>query len=184
MNIAIIGWGSLIWDPRELPHYGPWRQGGPKLPIEFSRVSKDGRLTLVIDPSAEVIPTCFAISPRTDIDDAVEDLRQREGTGKSQIGCFDALTKVSSLAKHPNQHDVTSVIQTWCDSQKIDACVWTALPPNFEEAVGKKFSVETAVEYLEGLAKPVREVALKYMSNAPAEVDTLVRRAVDAKWPK
>ena len=25
MNIAILGWGSLIWDPRELNFDGTWK---------------------------------------------------------------------------------------------------------------------------------------------------------------
>jgi hypothetical protein len=49
MRIAILGWGSLIWKPNGLPMSGDWKRGGPVLPIEFSRVSSDGRLTLVID---------------------------------------------------------------------------------------------------------------------------------------
>lgn len=49
MNITILGWGSLIWDQRDLPISGDWQLGGPALPIEFSRISRDGRLTLVID---------------------------------------------------------------------------------------------------------------------------------------
>lgn len=50
MKIAILGWGSLIWDKRNLRLAGEWQVGGPVLPIEFSRVSGYGRLTLVIDP--------------------------------------------------------------------------------------------------------------------------------------
>ncbi len=48
-KIGIIGWGSLIWDPRGLPIKCKWHKNGPELPIEFSRISQDGRLTLVID---------------------------------------------------------------------------------------------------------------------------------------
>ena len=49
MKIAILGWGSLIWNQNGLPVKGQWKKNGPVLPIEFSRVSRDGRLTLVID---------------------------------------------------------------------------------------------------------------------------------------
>jgi len=54
MKIAILGWGSLLWEPSaefekwiELP----WKNDGPKLKIEFSRISgsRKGALTLVID---------------------------------------------------------------------------------------------------------------------------------------
>ena len=38
-NIAILGWGSLIWDPRDLQFDGQWRENGPLFPIEFSRPS-------------------------------------------------------------------------------------------------------------------------------------------------
>jgi hypothetical protein len=39
MSIAMLAWGSLIWNPRDLPISGEWRQAGPVLPIEFSRIS-------------------------------------------------------------------------------------------------------------------------------------------------
>ena len=64
MKIAVIGWGSLIWSKRDLEIEGDWIiGGGPVLPLEFSRVSKDGRLTLVIDHTNGVaVTTSYAIS--------------------------------------------------------------------------------------------------------------------------
>ena len=29
MKIAVLGWGSLIWDKRELSIIGDWQVGGP-----------------------------------------------------------------------------------------------------------------------------------------------------------
>jgi hypothetical protein len=67
-RIAILGWGSLIWEPRELETIGGWQMGGPVLPIEFSRVSNDGRLTLVVDEKNGVdVPTRYILSSRTDM---------------------------------------------------------------------------------------------------------------------
>lgn len=73
MKIAILGWGSLIWDKRTLRLAGDWQTGGPVLPIEFSRVSGDGRLTLVIDPLHGVpVTTRFAPSAFTNLNDAIK----------------------------------------------------------------------------------------------------------------
>lgn len=59
MKIAILGWDSLIWDPRSLKYdvNTGWLTDGPKLPIEFARISNDGRLTLVIKESVVEVQT-------------------------------------------------------------------------------------------------------------------------------
>ena len=56
-KIACIAWGSLVWDPRELPVTAVWRRDGPALPIEFARCSVDRRITLVIDPGSPELDT-------------------------------------------------------------------------------------------------------------------------------
>ena len=103
MKIAILGWGSLIWDKGELPVKGEWRQGGPSLPIEFSRVSSDCRLTLVIDhKNGEPVTTWFAQSNRNDLDDAICDLREREGTICKRIGYLDLISGCYRCCVYPN----------------------------------------------------------------------------------
>ena len=90
MATAILAWGSLIWDKRKLQIIGDWYKGGPFLPIEFSRISKDGRLTLVItEEYGTEIETYWAISRYTTLDDAIKDLRKREGTNRNGIGYID-----------------------------------------------------------------------------------------------
>src|SRR5579872_7505583 len=53
MKIAILGWGSLLWEPGEFFNewITAWQPDGPELDIEFSRISRKrgGALTLVID---------------------------------------------------------------------------------------------------------------------------------------
>ena len=60
MKIAFLGWGSLIWDQRELRTKGNWNGDGPSLPIEYRRISRDGRITLVLYPNAEEVKTLWA----------------------------------------------------------------------------------------------------------------------------
>lgn len=49
MKIVCLGWGSLVWRPESLKIQRQWFNDGPLLPIEFTRQSRDGRLTLVIN---------------------------------------------------------------------------------------------------------------------------------------
>ena len=46
---VVLAWGSSVWDPRDLQIAAKFVANGPLLPIEFCRVSDDGRLTLAID---------------------------------------------------------------------------------------------------------------------------------------
>jgi hypothetical protein len=180
MKIAIIAWGSLVWDPRTLQIRGDWDNNGPMLNIEFSRVSKDGRLTLVVDPdNGEEVKTYFAQSKRSDLGDAIADLRDREGTIRKRIGFVDLINSIDSKAEFSDQVDVFSKINDWCRSQSFDAAVWTALPSQFEEQTKQAFSVDNAITYLKGLPKSARENALDYIRNAPKEVVTPVRRKIE-----
>jgi hypothetical protein len=178
MRIAILGWGSLIWDPRNLPREGVWQLGGPLLPIEFSRVSRDCRLTLVVDLAyGRRVPTRFALSPRSDLSDAIRDLRDREETATKHIGFVCVRDGTSSKRKYPAQQDVFADVLAWCPEKAVDAAVWTALPPSFREETGNEFSPENAIAYLKSLPKSARERAYAYIRNAPGEIVTSVREA-------
>lgn len=84
-KIAILGWGSLLWDIRpEFDEYHElWQFDGPDLPLEFSRVSssRKGALTLVIDEAnGATCRSAYALSTHREPDEAIADLRCREGT--------------------------------------------------------------------------------------------------------
>lgn len=180
MKIAIIAWGSLVWNPKTLQTEGDWNNNGPMLSIEFSRVSKDGRLTLVIDPdNGEVVKTYFAQSKRNDLGDAIADLRDREGTIRKRIGFVDLICGTDSKTEFPDQIDVFKNIQDWCRSQNYDAAVWTALPSQFKDQTKLDFSVDNAISYLKNLPKSARENALEYFRNAPPEIATPVRKKIE-----
>lgn len=78
MSIAILGWGSLCWDPRDLAITGEWIFDGPMLPVEFARISGGKRITLVIKNGFEPVNTLYVISSLQDLDEAGENLRRRE----------------------------------------------------------------------------------------------------------
>lgn len=80
-RIAIIGWGSLIWDPKCLSfdRERGWEPRGPVLPLEFSRKSSNGRLTLVLDEVRGVaVGTRVATSDLGNVDLAAKNLASRE----------------------------------------------------------------------------------------------------------
>jgi hypothetical protein len=63
MKIACLGWGSLVWQPRELKIQNKWFSDGPLLPIEFTRKSDkgEGRITLIIDIKAMPVRSLWAL---------------------------------------------------------------------------------------------------------------------------
>lgn len=174
MKIAIIGWGSLIWDQRELPTLGGWQKGGPVLPIEFSRISSDGRLTLVIDEQNGVfVRTQCAQSGSANLREAIEDLRKREGSPSSRIGVVSKTINNATTG--------FDTIKSWATTEKWDAVIWTGLPSNFEDKEHVPFTVENGLVYLSGLVGEKKDEARKYIHRAPEEVITPLRRAV-GEW--
>jgi hypothetical protein len=177
MKIAMLGWGSLVWDPRAMQLAGQWMQGGPVLPIEFSRISDNGRLTLVIDEAHGVdVPTRYAWSSLTDLDKAIVDLQKREGSRvRNRIGFIDIASGLTCERARANHPLACARIQEWSKGQHLDAVVWTAIGPRFEAKTGIPFSVYAAVRYLVGLQEPTRTLAVDYIRKVPADVVTPVR---------
>lgn len=181
-RIAILGWGSLLWDesPRFDAQHGPWEPDGPELPLEFSRVSgrRLGALTLVLD-AANGAPcrVSYTMSRRPDPDLAVADLRDREGTNHANIG-FLVLSENRYRARDSAS---LKAIRAWAAAKELDAAVWTDLDCNFEEQVGEPFSIPSALGYVESRSGDSRAKAIEYLRRAPALVDTAFRRAAAAR---
>ena len=190
MKSAVLAWGSLVWDPRDLQTGAEFAPNGPLLPIEFCRVSGDGRLTLAIDETfGAVCKTYSAPSAIEDLDSAIENLRLREGMPNARgIGFVEAASGKQSEIAMQSHPEAVATIAAWATAMGYDAAIWTALAGNFDEPGkgGEPFSVTAAIRYLETLkgedaAKFARSLA--YIRNAPPEVETPVREEVAKRWP-
>jgi hypothetical protein len=174
MKIACLGWGSLIWDPRALPIQREWFKDGPFARVEFTRLSSDGRITLVLDPSAAPVRLLWAHMLLTDLPSAKGALRDREG-----IPGKDWETKIGSWQRGEDAPAHLPDLPKWADAHGLDAVVWTALKPKFDGMQGSP-SADQVVEYLRGLTGTQRERAKEYIERAPRQIDTEYRRGIEA----
>lgn len=185
MRIAILGWGSLLWDLDDLGAHvaGGWmHRAGPRLPMEFSRISPKRRMGLVValDPCAGRPCATHAIrSARADLDAARADLAAREQAPTGRIGWARA-----DGATEGRLAPVAAVVVDWCRATEHDAAVWTDLEPNFRAVAGEPFSVASGIDWLRGLRGESLAEAHRYIRHAPASTRTPLRRALarDAWW--
>jgi hypothetical protein len=173
--IACIGWGSLIWDVRNLDVDGNWRVDGPQLPVEFARQSSNGRITLVLVRSAAPVPTLWSVFNTRDLAAARESLRQREGVPRSRAD--DLIAHWRQGDNPQSEPDVT--ISAWAAGKGLDAVVWTDLPPKFAETDGRVPMEGEVIAYLRTLEGPARAAAEEYVRRAPPQIATPYRRAIE-----
>jgi hypothetical protein len=185
MKIALLGGGSLTWNPGSLHISGEWKTSGPVLPIEFSRISDNGRLTLVIDEKDGAhVPTRSVFSSQNNLQLAITNLKERENTPfRDRIGYIDLPNNTRNARAWKSHPKACKIIRAWAEHQKIDAVVWTAIGPRFAEKTGEPFSTDAALRYLATLKGDTRAAALKYIRAAPAEVTTPVRHQVNMTYP-
>lgn len=142
-----------------------WCQDGPMLPIEFARKSKGGRLTLVIYPGVKKVPVLWAEMQQSELYDAIETLRKREGTSETNIGYI-------SGGKHRTQFSmILDPLKAWVKKHQFDALVWTDLKPKFEN-----YSERAVLEYLQKEAN--KSACREYIFKAPAQIDTEMRKFI------
>lgn len=176
MKIAILGWGSLIWNPENLSVQGNWTQAQLELPLEFSRISKDGRLTLVIDPdNGENNKVFYINSGFNNLNDAINNLKEREHTTEQNIGYVNLLA-------HTSRTHFTAFsenIKQWAERNDYAGVIWTDLICNFNNEYKSPFSVGNAMKYLTRLSGNQKANALKYVSNTNQEINTPLRRKIN-----
>jgi hypothetical protein len=142
MRIAVLGWGSLIWEPCELQISGGWHADGPLLPIEFARISAEGRLTLVLFPGVDSVQTLWAILAHENLNQARENLREREKTIQKNIGYVSLSDNESNCQAVP---EVCDIIRQWAEEKGFDATIWTELTSNFKDKTGMALSDDNVI---------------------------------------
>ena len=180
--VIVLGWGSLIWDPQELKlkAQSEWQEDGPSLPIEFARISSRDRLTLVRKMDAEHVPVLWhEMAPELTLDEAVEDLRIREGCPSQEpIGFID----FGANERRSRDAEFAVTITNWAEDKGIDKVIWTDLGVKFKGETGEDFSPESAIDYLKGLEDDSN--AKEYVEKAPRQIQTVVRNRIreELKW--
>lgn len=173
MRIACLGWGSLVWGPEALPVAGRWYEDGPSLSVEFARQSDNGRMTLVV---AEGMRSCRVLWAQLDVqslDDARRVLSEREGPGVNFKRV--AYWSRSSESRRPE----TAIVGPWAIEREIDAVVWTALGARFDGVNGRVPTADEVVAYLRTLDGVRRVNAEEYVREAPAQIRTPYRDAIE-----
>lgn len=179
MKIAILGWGSLIWQPKELKFDANigWKENGPVLPIEFARISKDGRLTLVITPNGTEVPTLYSVSSFDSLDLAVLNLAVREGSGRKSIGYYDKAKDEFS----PIDFSFKESIKNWIQTTDFDGVIWTNLPEKWilNDENKTKIDPNNRIEYLQNLKGSESALAEEYIRNTPKQIATTYRKLIN-----
>jgi hypothetical protein len=173
--IACIGWGSLIWDARDLDVDGVWRADGPMLPVEFARQSSNGRITLVLGRDFTPVPALWSVFNTRDLAEARESLRVREGIPRSR-----AAESIAQWSRGENPvFEPESTVSAWAAGKNLEAAVWTSLPPKFGGIDGRVPTENEVLAYLGTLEGQALTDAEEYVRCAPTQITTAYRRAIE-----
>ena len=169
--VVCLGWGSLIWNPGTLLCSGDWHTDGPTVPVEYLRESRNGRITLVIDPGVPGQTVLWTRMSTADPATARESLRRREGdTLPTYIGCWSAGEPCP---------DVIPGLDAWAGLHAADTVIWTGLPARFRGVDFRCPTLPEAIDHLAGLPAEKRRVAEEYVRRTPVQIRTPYRAAFE-----
>ncbi len=179
MKIGILGWGSLLTEQGELEiENNKWNNDGPHVPIEFARISKDKRLTLVIHPAFDEVQSYYAVSTFTKLDAAISNLALREKTEKKLDNIAYINFNSGEIRSKKLQDELKKKFSIWNLNKNLDALIWTDLDENFKASIDQPYSLEASIKHLKSLTPPEFEKAKNYILNAPNQTITKYRKAL------
>ena len=164
MKIIYLAWGSLLWNSKGLKLKEDWKKTNFKLPLNFSRISDNGkgRLTLVIDQeNGNLNNVYYATTGYRDLNLAIMALKLREKTTKNHIG-YLSLNQSKKRSKNLSGYQ-EEVIKDFLREKGYEAVVWTDLEKNFEKYEEKPFTKENAFLYLQSKKEKLYTQILEYI---------------------
>jgi hypothetical protein len=132
-----------------------------------------------LHPKAKKSQALWIWADFSSLDEAIENLRVREGTGREMIGYLSVQNRKSRCQTAPSIH---KEIRAWAKQKGIQAVVWTNLPSNFEEKLKKQFNLKNSIEYLLKLKGNFPEKynkVVEYIKKTPKQVQTNNRQRIE-----
>jgi hypothetical protein len=127
---------------------------------------------VIDDQVGAPIQVAWCLSTRQTIEDAICDLRSREGTTVENIGRVRLDPEHPPFADPPTPQDL---IVRWARQKNLDAVIWTALKSNFQKRKKQPFSLDAAVPHVRAPSPTAKAKAAEYVWRAPGFVKTPVR---------
>ena len=163
-KMAYLGWGSLLWNYKDLK-IGEWEKTSLKLPLEFSRISQDGRLTLVIDEENGAENNIWMTPAKyKNIDLAINALKKREKTLKGAISYVNLPKKKYRIRN--TSPKIAQQLVMWALKEGLDVIIWTDLSTNWEKVRDKKYTVDDAIKYFKSTPVPTQMKIFDYVYGA------------------
>lgn len=171
MDIAIIGWGSLLHNNKALNISGDWKFDGPRLPLEFAYISKNKSLTLTINPVSPSIQTPWGLASFDSLNSAISSVASQLRVDVEEIGCF---SKEKSGSKKMTPYMENEMLN-WLVEKNLDKVLWLNRRTNFQEVTGSEFSLDNAIDYVIGLGKNEALEMEENVISTPEQIETPLR---------
>lgn len=143
-----------------------WFKDGPKPPIEFSRLRR-WRVRHCNLPQCITLPGLWAVLEFLSVEDAIRALGARKQIPDDRQDGIGILI--------PNDSEA-GVLGQWARALQLEAVIWTALPPRFEDVEGLVLCLDLVHSYLKSLRGEMLEHAKYYIENVPEQIDTPYHR--------
>jgi hypothetical protein len=172
LDIAIIGWGSLLGKKKALNLSDYWKMDGPRLPLEFAYVSKSKSLTIALHSLSPNVQTPWASGSFDSLDAAIQTIAKLLRVNIDEIGFFSKDDKRFSKKISP---EMEKELMNWMAEKRFDKIIWLDRMSNFQEVTHSEFTLDTAVDYIMGLGKNEALAMERYVISTPEQIETPLR---------